>query len=130
MSAPQPAPVDLTMEIVDAVGDAFNRNDTNAVMACFTEDAIFDNVAGPDVHGQRFAGKDAIRAAFQGLFDRVEVIHWAPRDIRIVGDKAYCEFQRTATLKTGEKQDWYAFDILTFRDGLIVHKDSYYKIRS
>ena len=38
------------------------------------------------------------------------------------------EWLRTATLKTGERQAWLGCDLYTFRDGLIVMKDTYIKV--
>lgn len=120
----------VTDSLVNAIGDAFNDNDIDAVMQYFAEDSVFDHAAGPDVHGKRFTGKEAIRAVFAGLFDNVESVHWETLDSHISGNKAYCEYRRTAKLKSGETQDFLSVDILTFRDGLIVHKDTYYKSRS
>jgi len=120
----------LTKELVDAVGTAFNNNDIDEVMAYFAEDATFDHAAGPEIHGKRFEGKDAIRMAFGGLFDSVETVHWETLDLHLSGNKAVCEYRRTAKLKTGEEQDFLSVDILTFTGGLIVHKDTYYKSRA
>ncbi|MDA4848634.1 nuclear transport factor 2 family protein [Hoeflea poritis] len=121
---------EVTRQLVDAIGDAFNANDIDAVMQYFAGDAVFDHAAGPEVHGVRFEGKDNIRAVFAGLFDKVENVHWETRDFRIAGDKVFCEYRRTAKHKSGEVEDYLSVDILTFRDGLIVHKDTYYKQRT
>ena len=120
----------ITPALLDEITDAYNRNDTDAVMSFFAEDAIFDHGAGPDIHGTRFSGLDTIRGIFQGLFDNVDSVHWEPIDTRVSGDKAYCEFHRVAKLKSGEIQDFLSVDILTFREGLIIHKDTFYKNRT
>jgi ketosteroid isomerase-like protein len=120
----------LTRDLVDAVGDAFNANDIDAVMKHFAEDATFDHAVGPEEHGVRFEGKDTIRGVFAGLFDRVEKVHWETLDCAISGNKAYCEYRRTATHKDGTQEEFLSVDILTYRDGLIVHKDTYYKQRT
>lgn len=120
----------LNRDLVDAVGNAFNANDIDAVMAHFADDAIFDHAAGPDEHGIRFEGADAIRQVFAGLFDKVASVHWETLDCGIAGNKAYCEFRRTATHQDGTKEEFLSVDILTFRDGLIIHKDTYYKQRA
>lgn len=120
----------ITLELLDAISDAFNRNDVNAVMAHFAEDAIFDHGAGADIHGKRFSGTREIRAVFQALFENVESVNWKTLDARIAGDKAYCEYHRVARLKNGDVQDFLSIDVLTFRDGLIVHKDTYFKNRT
>ena len=119
----------VTYERLDEIGEAFNRNDIDAVMRCFTEDAVFDHAVGPDVHGTRFEGKEALRNVFQSLFDAVENVHWEKLDLSIKGNKAYCQYRRIAKLKSGETQDFLSIDVLTFNDGLILHKDTYYKQR-
>ena len=119
----------LDRALVDAVGDAFNDNDIDAVMAYFANDAIFDHAIGPDEHGVRFEGADAIRTVFAGLFNKVASVHWETLDCRIAGDKAYCEYRRKAIQQDGAEEEYLSVDILTFRDGLIIHKDTYYKQR-
>lgn len=119
----------VTMELLDAMTAAWNSNNTDAIMAYFANDAVFDHGAGPDVYGKRFRGKNELRAVFQGLFDKVESVNWKTVDARVSGDKAYCEYHRVAKLKTGQIEEFLTVDILTFRDGLIVHKDTYFKNR-
>ena len=119
----------ITSALLDKITDAYNLNDIDAVMSFFAEDAVFDHAAGADINGTRFSGLDTIRGIFQGLFDNVESVHWEPIDTRVSGDKAYCEFHRIAKLKSGEIQDFLSVDILTFREGLIIHKDTFYKNR-
>ena len=121
---------EITTALLDKITDAYNRNDTEDVMSFFAEDAVFDHAAGPDINCTRFSGLDTIRGIFQGLFDNVESVHWEPIDTRVSGDKAYCEFHRVAKLKSGEIQDYLSVDVLTFREGLIIYKDTYYKNRT
>ena len=120
----------ITPNLLDAITDAYNRNDIDAVMSFFAEDAVFDHAAGPNINGTRFESLETIRGIFQGLFNNVESVQWTPIDTRVSGDKAYCEFHRIAKLKSGEVQDCLSIDVLTFRDGLIIHKDTYYKNRT
>lgn len=120
----------VTRELVDSVGDAFNANDIDAVMQHFAADAIFDHAVGPEVHGARFEGADTIRSVFAGLFDKVHSVHWETLDCAIANNKAYCEYRRTAKYKDGSEEEFLSVDILTYRDGLIVHKDTYYKQRT
>jgi ketosteroid isomerase-like protein len=120
----------ITSTLLDEITDAYNRNDTDAVMSFFAEDAVFDHASGAEINGTRFSGLDTIRGIFKGLFDNVESVHWEPIDTRVSGDKAYCEFHRVAKLKSGEIQDFLSVDVLTFREGLIIHKDTFYKNRT
>ena len=120
----------LTRELVDAVGDAFNANNIEAVMQYFAPNATFDHAVGPDMHGARFEGAEVIRGVLSGLFDKVESVHWETLDCVLTDTKAYCEYRRTARHKDGTTEDYLSVDILTFQDGLIVHKDTYYKQRT
>ena len=119
-----------TQKLVNDIGDAFNANDIDAVMPFFASDAVFDHAAGPQSYGLRFEGADAIRKVFAGLFEKVDNVHWKTLDCRIVDDKAYCEYLRTAKHKDGTTEEYASVDILTFRDGLVVYKDTYYKHRT
>ena len=119
----------ITPALLDAITDAYNRNDIDDVMSFFAEDAVFDHAAGTEINGTRFEGLETIRSIFEGLFNNVDSVKWTPIDTRISGDKAYCEFHRVAQLKSGETQDFLSIDVLTFREGLIVHKDTFYKNR-
>ena len=121
---------ELSKSLVDAVGDAFNDNDIDAVMNFFAEDAVFDHAIGPSPYGKRFIGIHEIRNVFSGLFKKVDSVYWETLDCRIAGNKAFCEYRRTARYKDGSEEEFLSVDILTFRGGLIVHKDTYYKQRT
>ena len=121
---------ELTRELVDAVGNAFNANDIDKVMQYFAPNAIFDHAVGADEHGIRFEGADVIRTVFSSLFEKVENVHLETLGCGIVENKAYCEYRRTAKHKDGSSEEYLSVDILTFKDGLIVHKDTYYKQRN
>ena len=116
-----------TVELADAVTEAFNSNDIDQVMSFFAENAVFNHAAGPEIHGTSTTGADAIRAIFGGMFERVESVKWEPIDTRVDGDKAFCQSRRTARFSSGEVEDCHMIDILTFLDNKIIHKDTYYK---
>ena len=121
---------EVKRSLVDAVGDAFNKNDIDAVINFFAEDAVFDHAVGPSPCGKRFIGKSEIRNVFNSLFQKVDSVYWETLDCRIAGNKAFCEFCRKARYKDGSQEEFFSVDILTFRGGLIVHKDTYYKQRT
>ena len=120
----------LTLSLLDSITDAFNQMNLDAVMAHFAADATFDHGAGPEIYGRRFSGSAELRGVFQKLFEAVESVNWETLDARIAGNKAYCEYRRVAKYKNGQTQDFLSVDILTFRDGLIVHKDTFFKNRT
>ncbi len=117
-----------TVELLEAICDAFNRHDLEGVMSFFADDGVFDKPAGPEIHGARVSGKEKVRAEFAALFDAVRDLHWEGTANWVSGNMGCSQWRRTGTGKSGEKTDWLGCDLFTFRDGKIIKKDSYFKI--
>lgn len=118
----------VTLERLREVSACWARRDVEGIVACFTDDGEFRNAKGPDVWGKTYKGKDEIRAFFTALFAGSPDIQWKHTAEYVAGNKAVTEWHRTATLPNGEKQAWLGCDLYTFRDGLIVMKDTYVKV--
>ena len=56
---------------LQALLDAFNAHDLDAIMSCFTEDCVFDTPRGPAPGGHRLVGKQQVRKGFQARFDGI-----------------------------------------------------------
>jgi ketosteroid isomerase-like protein len=119
---------DVTLERLHEVADAFARRDVDGIVNSFAEDGEFRNAHGPDYWGRSFRGKAAIRSYFEPLFASAGDVTWRHISEFICGNRAVTEWHRTATLKTGERQEWLGCDLYTFRRGLIVMKDTYIKV--
>ena len=115
---------------LDAFCDALNRHDLGAAMSYFAEDGEFLAPGGPEIYGARIKGHEALRAAFEHIFEASPDIKWIGQNHAISDDQALSAWRRTATLTDGTTQDWMGCDIYTFRDGKIVCKDSYFKNRT
>ncbi len=117
-----------TLRLLDDIGAAFARHDIDAMVSYFATDGEFVNAVGPDPHGTTYKGHQQIRSYFENLFETVEDVQWEKTDIRVIDEKAFAEWHRRATLKSGETQDWLGIDVYTFGDGQIVKKDTYIKV--
>ncbi len=119
---------DVTLEQLHAIADAFARRDVDGIVNSFADDGEFRNAKGPDYWGQSFRGKAAIRSYFDPLFANAGDVKWQHTSEFIHGNRAVTEWHRTATLRSGERQEWLGCDLYTFRRGLIVMKDTYIKV--
>jgi ketosteroid isomerase-like protein len=119
---------DVTLEQLHAIADAFARRDVVGIVNSFADDGEFRNAKGPDYWGQSFKGKAAIRGYFEPLFANAGDVKWQHTSEFIHGNRAVTEWHRTATLRSGERQEWLGCDLYTFRRGLIVMKDTYIKV--
>jgi ketosteroid isomerase-like protein len=122
------ANVDVTLERLHEIADAFARRDVDGIVNSFAEDGEFRNARGPHHWGESYKGKAAIRSYFAPLFASTSDVTWKHTAEFICGNRAVTEWHRTATLKSGEKQSWLGCDLYTFRRGLIVMKDTYIKV--
>ncbi len=118
----------VTMERLHEIGAAFARHDVDGIVGAFADDGEFRNARGPDVWGKSYKGHAAIRGYFETLFASTGDVQWRHTSEFICGDRAVTEWHRTATLASGEKQEWLGCDLYTFRNGQIVMKDTFIKV--
>jgi ketosteroid isomerase-like protein len=121
---------DDAIDVIRAVTAAFDRHDLDGIIAHFADDAIFEGPRGPEAWGQRFVGRDAIRAAFAGRFEGIPDVRYGGDAHFVDGDRGASEWTLTGTTTTGQRIEVRGCDLWTFRDGKIVKKDSFWKIRT
>ena len=117
-----------TVATLKAITDAFNRHDLDAIMAFFTDDAIFESPRGPNAWGRRFEGKAAVREGLAARFSGIPDVHYGDDDHFVSGDRGASEWTLSGTTTDGVHLEVRGCDLWTFRDGLVVKKDSYWKI--
>lgn len=118
----------VSVSTLQAILDAFNRHDLDAIMAFFAEDATLDTPRGPNVWGSRFVGKAAVREGLAARFAGIPDVHYGEDRHWVSGDRGTSEWLLTGTTTTGQRISVRGCDLWEFRDGLVVRKDSYWKI--
>ena len=118
----------LTTETLEAIADAFNRHDLDAIMSFFAEDAVFESPKGPDAWGRRFVGREQVREGLAARFAGIPDVHYGDGVHWVSGDRGVSEWTLTGTTTDGEQLRLRGCDLWTFRDGQVVKKDSYWKI--
>ena len=121
---------DDAVEMLRQVAAAFDRHDLDAIMAHFADDAVFEGPRGPDPWGQRVVGKEAVRDAFAARFSGIPDVRYQDDDHFVDGDRGASEWTLSGTLSTGQRIEVRGCDLWTLRDGKIVKKDSFWKIRT
>lgn len=108
---------------------AFNRHDGAAVMACMTDDIIFDAAAGPEICGRRLSGTQEVRAAFETTFKTMPDVSWECTRHEVFGDRGISEWIFRATAADGRRIEAEGCDIFSFRDDKIRTKSAFRKDR-
>jgi steroid delta-isomerase-like uncharacterized protein len=119
----------MTEDVLQAVLDAFNRHDLDAILEHFADDAVFESPRGPEPFGTRSVGKDEVRAGLAKRFAGIPDVHYGDDRHFVSGDgsRGVSEWTLTGTTADGEHLEVRGCDLWTFRDGKIVVKDSYWK---
>lgn len=107
---------------------AFNAHDLDKVMSFFADDCELMMPRGPDPWGQRYVGKADVRKALATRFEGIPDVHYENDQHWVSGDQGVSQWTLTGTTKDGKKIKVRGVDLLEFRDGKIIQKDSYWKI--
>jgi ketosteroid isomerase-like protein len=122
--------VAVTLALLDAFADAWNRHDTDAILSMMTEDCVFEASRGPDVKGTVYTGQDEVRGGVDEVFATFPDAQWSQPKHFIAGDRGVSEWVFTATSPDGSRVEVQGCDVFTFRDGKIAVKNSYRKQRT
>ena len=118
----------LSAGTLEMLLEAFNAHDLEAVMRFFAEDCVLEMPRGPDPWGRRLEGRDQVRAGLASRFAGIPDVHYGDARHWVSGDRGCSEWLLRGTSREGEAIEVRGCDLFEFRDGLIVRKDSYWKI--
>ena len=118
---------EVTVEMLRALLDAFNRHDLDAIMELFADDCTMDLPRGSAAYGTRYVGRAAVREGLAGRFAGIPGVHYGDDQHLVSGDRGVSEWTLTGTTLNGVRMEVRGCDHWTFRDGKIVRKDSYWK---
>lgn len=119
---------ELSVDTLQAIADAFNRHDLDAIMEFFADDAVFETPRGPEPWGRRFEGKEAVRDGLAARFSGIPDVHYGDDEHFVSGRRGASEWTLTGTTTDGERLEVRGCDLWTFDDGLVTKKDSFWKI--
>jgi ketosteroid isomerase-like protein len=118
------------VDILRDIAAGFDTHDLDRILRHFADDAVFESPRGPDSWGQRFQGLAAIREAFAARFSGIPDVRYQEDDHFADGDRGASEWTLRGTTTDGQALEVRGCDLWTFRDGKVVRKDSYWKIRT
>ena len=119
----------MTIEDLEAFCACWNRHDIEGLMSFMTDDCVFMSSAGPEAHGTRYTGRDAVREGFMAAWEMVPDAQWKNGRHTILGDRGMSEWTFSGTRRDGSRIEVTGCDVFTFRDNKIVVKDSFRKQR-
>jgi len=127
-AAPNLSAQTVTVETLRQLVAAFNSHDLDRVMSFFADDCVLELPRGRDPWGTRYVGKAEVRKGLATRFEGLPDVHYSNDEHWVFGDHAVSQWTLTGTTKDGTKIRVRGCDLLEFRNGKIIRKDSYWKI--
>ena len=119
----------MTVQQLEAYGDAWNRHDIDAIMGYMAEDCVFLIASGPSAEGARYEGKEDVRRRFMEVWKDYPDVQFINAQHFVSGDRGLSQWTFVGTRASGRSLEVNGLDLFTFRDGKIWVKDSYLKYR-
>jgi ketosteroid isomerase-like protein len=126
--APEGGSVDVTVETLRRLVDAFNAHDLDAVMSFFSDDCVLEMPRGQEPWGRRMQGREQVREGLASRFAGIPDVHYGDDRHWVCGNRGCSEWLVTGTTIQGERIAVRGCDLFEFEGGRIVRKDSYWKI--
>jgi ketosteroid isomerase-like protein len=118
----------VTTETLKQFLATFNAHNVDKIMEFFADDCEFDMPRGKDPWGTRYVGKKAVRDGLATRFSGIPDVHYGDDNHWFAGDLGVSTWLLTGTTTTGKRIEVRGVDLLHFRNGKIIKKDSYWKI--
>jgi len=95
----------VTVELLDAIQDAFNRRDVDGILSYFSDDCEWLMARGPDPwEGKRLRGKPAIAEVLSARFAVIPDMRWVDMSHFISPDGSKACSEWTVNKRVGNKE--------------------------
>jgi uncharacterized protein (TIGR02246 family) len=108
-------------ELIARHDAAWNAQDLDAIMACYSPDIVFTNYNA----GESASGAQAVREHLAAIFASWPDLRFRGRRLNVSDEFAVSEWTATATHADGRQLEWDGVDVFPLVDGLIARKDVY-----
>lgn len=120
---------EITIEILQAFADAWNRHDVDELMSFMTDDCVFESSAGDESCGTRYEGREAVRLGYAKAWKDFPDARWSDARHFLSGNRGVSEWVFSGTQADGKRVEVVGCDLFSFRDGKIAIKNSFRKNR-
>ena len=118
----------ITVELLKGFLEAFNRHDLDAIMSFFAEDCVIYMPRGAKPRGDRYVGKEEVRAGLAKRFEGIPDVQYGEDRHWVCEDFGVSEWTLTGTSTSGQHIEVRGVDLLEFAQGKVIRKDSFWKI--
>ena len=120
----------VSVALLREIVAAFNSRNVERIMSYFAQDCTFYASRGVEACGERIHGKAAVSKYLADRFKVIPDMRWVPIYDHVYDDtRGVSVWTVKGTGANGETIDAQGCDLWEFRDGKVLNKDTYWKIR-
>lgn len=119
----------VTEATLAAFSEAWNKHDVNTLMSFMADNCVFETAAGSEAFGSRHVGREAVRKAFANAWQTVPDVQWRNAQHFVHRDFGNSQWTFVGTAMDGSRIETDGVDIFAFRDGKILSKKAFRKVR-
>jgi ketosteroid isomerase-like protein len=117
----------MTVEILEAFGEALNRRDLDEAMSYFAADGSYQASAGPELEGRDFRGREAVSAGLEAFLARFPDGRYEDVSFFVAGDRGFGEWTFVGTSIDGQPVRIRGCDLYEFTNDKIKRKNGFRK---
>ncbi|MBM3120713.1 MAG: nuclear transport factor 2 family protein [Chloroflexi bacterium] len=117
---------DDAIEVVRRFNEALNAGDLSGMIACLTEDTVFENTE-PAPDGTRYDGKAAVGAFWKAFLEGSQAARIEVEELLGCGERVVMRWRYTWRETSGASGHIRGIDVYRLRQGRISEKLSYVK---
>ncbi len=114
------------IDVVRRFHQALNARDLEGMLACLTDDTVFENTQPPP-DGTRHEGRTALRSFWEGFLEGSPAARFEAEEVFAAGDRCVMRWVYTWVDARGAEGHIRGVDLYRVRGGLIAEKLSYVK---
>ena len=118
----------VTYELLKGFLEAFNLHDLDSIMGYFADDCVFYMPRGTKPRGDKYVGKNQVRAGLAKRFEMIPDVHYGDDRHWVCDNFGVSEWTLTGTSVSGQPIEVRGVDLLELAHGKITRKDSFWKI--
>ena len=117
------------IRLLEQFNDAWNSHDIDALMNCMADECVFYGVAGPELMGRTFRGRDEVSRGFRLAWETCPDASWREGEHFVSGERGVSESTFRGTTADGVRIEARMVDVFTFSGGKIAVKNAFRKDR-
>jgi ketosteroid isomerase-like protein len=118
---------EMTRELLEEFGEAWNRHDADLLMEYMADDCSYQASFGAELEGRSFVGREAVREGIQQFFDRYPDGRFVDSEVWVLSRERGASVWTFVATVDGDETRVRGCDLFEFDGGKVKRKNAFRK---